>query len=450
MLSKNDKIDKGTLKLQSFSRPPLPAGNYTVNAQVAVESGEKSPIPKSFEKVGLSFAITAPRFSIDLSLIHSVFPLAGSKGAYDDAMPHIILNRKTLPWERVITEKEREKRPWLYLLLLNEDELPKDAVKEIKLNELLKPADGVSLPAITLDDDETKKQDKIKVLEISAALFKSVAPLKDELDYLAHTRQVDATDRFNEDKKEKKDNSAGWLSVLAGNRLPTPKKTNTVFMVSLEGYGDVIDGTRTIATGNMRLVVMKQWSFMVEGASFSNLLEQLNGNAQPLQMEIKEQDLQTLSSGIKKAVNFGYTMINHTRRDGKQAASWYRGPLVPVEIPKPFVHSYKSADRALRLDKDTAAFDISYAAAWQLGRSLALENPGFSAGISNWKNTFKQKKPIDIARDLITLERKIEGKQTLPPIINPDDLEPAIKEIDSDEVLTDYVIELWNASKKKS
>ena len=448
MLSINDKIDKGTLKLQSFSRPPLPAGSYTVNASMDVDSSGKNTVPKSFPAIGLSFTITAPRFSLDTSLIHSVFPLAGSKGAYEAAMPHIILNRKTLPWERVIKEKDGEKRPWLYVLLLNEDELPKDAVKEIMLNKVLTPASGISLPNIDLTPEEELKGEKIKVLEIPAALFKGIAPLKDELDYLAHTRQVDTTDRYNKDRDQNKNNKAGWLSVLATNRLPTPNKINTAFLISLEGYGDVIDGTRVINSGNVRLVVMKQWSFKVQGASFSNLLDQLNGNAKELKMEFKAAEENTFSAGILNAVKFGYTMVNHCRRDGKQAASWYRGPLVPVQIPVPFVHAYKSADKALRLDKATAAFDISYAAAWQLGRSLALENPGFSAGISNWKNTFKQEKPIAIARDLITLERIIDGK-TEPPIINPEDLEPTIKEIDSDEVLTDYVIELWNKSKKR-
>lgn len=445
MLSSNDKIDKGTLKLQSFSSPPLKAGAYTVNA--GTEVGTDGKALADFSTIGLSFEITAPRFSLDMALFHSVFPLAGSKGAYKDAMPHIILNRKTLPWERVVRNKNGEKRPWLYVLLLNEDELPKDAVKEIMLKDVLNAPAGISLPDITLTDKEKFKEDKIKILEIPAALFISVAPLKDELDYLAHTRQVDATDRYNKDKEQGKDNNAGWLSVLCGNRLPTYGKTNTAFLVSLEGYGDVIDRERKIPSGNIRLVVMKQWSFTAEGASFSNLLDQLNGNAQDLKMEIKQEDQKLLSKGILNAVKFGYTMINHGRRDGQQAPSWYRGPLVPVEIPKPNIHSYKSADNALRLDKDTGAFDISYSAAWQLGRLLALENPGFSAGISNWKNTFKADKPISIARDLITKKTIVDDKE-VAPIINPEDLELTIKEIEGDEVLTDYVILLWNQSKK--
>ncbi|MFA6084297.1 hypothetical protein [Mucilaginibacter sp.] len=447
MLSSNDKIDKGTLKLQSFSRPPLTAGTYTVNAGMEVNSTGEQKVPANFNNIGLSFTITAPRFSLETALIHSVFPLAGSKGAYEAAMPHIILNRKTLPWECAVTNKDGDCRPWLYVLLLNEQELTKDAVKEIKLKEVMNPTAGVSLPDIKLTDEEKLKDDKIKVLEIPAALFKSIAPLKDELDYLAHTRQVDATDRYNKDKEQKKDNNAGWLSVLAGNRLPTVGDLNTAFLVSLEGYGSFIDNTRTIATGNVRLVVMKQWAFKVQGASFSNLLDQLNGNAQDFKMEIKNPADKPLSTGIINAVKFGYTMVNHGRRDGKQAASWYRGPLVPVKISVPAVHAYKSADNALRLDKDTAAFDISYAAAWQLGRFLALENPGFFGGISNWKNTFKQEKPISIARDLITKPRIVD-REELPPIINLQDLEPTIKEIESDEVLTDYVIELWNRSKK--
>ncbi|MEO7216113.1 hypothetical protein [Mucilaginibacter sp.] len=447
MLSSNDKIDKGTLKLQSSSRPPLPAGVYTVNAQVMVDT-KGSSIPTQMPQAELSFTITAPRFSLDLALIHSTFPLAGSKGAYENAMPHIILTRKTLPWERVITRNTDEKRPWLYVLLLNEDELPKDAVKEIKLKDVLTGASGLIVPAYPrLDEKEQKIEEKIKVLEIPGTLFKSIAPRSKELDFLAHTRQVDTTDRFNKDKELKKDNDAGWLSVLAANRLPTAGKTNTAFLVSLEGHGDVIDDKVDVTNRNIRLVVMKQWSFKVEGASFASLLQKLNENAQPMQMEFKQLIGKPISQAALKAINYGYTIINHDKRDGKKAVSWYRSPLVPIQKPVPYLHSYQSADKAMRLDVETGVFDISYAAAWQLGRLLALENPGFSGAISDWKNTSKSQKPIMIALDLLTKPQMV-GQTKVDAILKPEQLDPVIKEIESDEVLTDFVLDLWKKSKK--
>ena len=44
-----------------------------------------------------------------------------------------------------------------------------------------------------------------------------------------------------------------------------------------------------------------------------------------------------------------------------------------------------SADELLRYDRHTGMFDVSLAAAWQLGRLLALADPELSVQIANWK-----------------------------------------------------------------
>ncbi len=59
--------------------------------------------------------------------------------------------------------------------------------------------------------------------------------------------------------------------------------------------------------------------------------------------------------------------------------SWYRGPLVPVVIPAATLNLiFANADEALQYDAKTGLLDASYAAAWQLGRLLALQAPEFA------------------------------------------------------------------------
>ncbi len=74
----------------------------------------------------------------------------------------------------------------------------------------------------------------------------------------------------------------------------------------------------------------------------------------------------------------GMVAMPHHFRKGKKAVSWYRGPLTGrssnLDLSLPAVAS----DQLVILDKTTGMFDVSYAAAWQLGRLMALEDRNFS------------------------------------------------------------------------
>jgi hypothetical protein len=430
MLSANNKINEDVLKLQSFALPPLPAGTYQLKSTLKVGKNNKG-IPGSTDGPGVSFSVQAPQFGIDLALVHSVYPAAGSAAAYQTTMPHMVLKRKTLPWERSITGNADNKKPWLCLLLLNEDELTLDSVKKIRINDLRTAAPGTIIPQLPTEDTAGKTAE-IKVLEIPAQLFKDIAPRLAELDFLTHTRQADTTS-----KEDNQENGYGWYSVLVGNRLPTPEKYNTVFLISLEGHNETLQKNETAAapTGNIRLVVLHQWLFKAGGASFKQLLGGLlDNNATSLNAEPPKNS--ALTEGIKNALKFGYVPLNHAHRDGSQSLSWYRGPLVPMPIPVSTLNTYKNADQAVRFDQPTSMFDISYAAAWQLGRLLALQDSGFSSAISDWKNAYKRDRPVEIAKDVLNKTKDVDMAG----------LNELISDIESDEVLTDYLIQLWAES----
>ena len=70
-------------------------------------------------------------------------------------------------------------------------------------------------------------------------------------------------------------------------------------------------------------------------------------------------------------------------------------------------HHLPSADAALRYDYQTGLLDTSYAAAWQLGRLLALQNTHFAKSLYRYRNQERRRAKTTL------LEEGIERKYTL-------------------------------------
>jgi hypothetical protein len=432
MISENDRIKPGILKLQSFSRPPLIAGDYTVKANITLKKVLDGTADKSYPNNALKFVVSAPRLSLDLSLIYGVYPLAGSTGAYHTSLPHIVLTRKTLPWERSI-DTETNTNPWMCLLLLSNDEIIANnvSVSDIPANTLTNNGGNGNLivPELTLETWENTTG-KVKVMELPLNLYNNISPKDTELPYLAHTRQVDTST-----KEDTAANPKGWYSVIVGNRLPRPAQDNSVFLVSLEGHPDAQKKLPDAASKRIRFVVLNQWSFQESGATFDELADNLLKKVGPLRIEPASGS--TLNQTVQKALSYGYMPIAHGLRNGQNTTSWYRGPLVPVDVAYPNLYQYQSADQSLRFDPNTGLFDISYSAAWQLGRLLALKDPAFFKSLNNWKSSFEKTKVLNAAAAI--LNDPSNGIN-----ISPDEITEMAHNAVSDEVITDFLIELWN------
>lgn len=86
----------------------------------------------------------------------------------------------------------------------------------------------------------------------------------------------------------------------------------------------------------------------------------------------------------------GYTALPHAMRQADQTVSWYHGPLAPVEYTTEIEVPVPAADALLRYHETYGMFDVSYAAAWEVGRMLALQSTSFSVSLYNWKRANKQ------------------------------------------------------------
>ena len=71
--------------------------------------------------------------------------------------------------------------------------------------------------------------------------------------------------------------------------------------------------------------------------------------------------------------------------------SWYRGPLSPVDRARsPLPLPVSSPDQALAFDPTTGMFDASLAAAWTIGRLVALQDQSYASALYAWKKGLTQ------------------------------------------------------------
>ena len=104
----------GHFVLHSRAEPPLAAGDYVLRGTQQVAGGPTAPYEGHAR-------ITSPRYRMPTDQILSTFPPANAEGAFESRLPQIVLRRRTLPWERVLSDSHRE-IPWMALVVIAEGE----------------------------------------------------------------------------------------------------------------------------------------------------------------------------------------------------------------------------------------------------------------------------------------------------------------------------------------
>ncbi|MCD0453313.1 hypothetical protein LO762_29640 [Actinocorallia sp. API 0066] len=345
------------LTFLAFRRPVLPPGDYTIGVTQAVAD----VAPSTRVGAGVSFAtsrtfrVAGERFALPPGMIRSVFPPDGGLGEHSDTLPHVVLDRPTLPWERAGTAPSATAPPWLALLVFDGDERPEQRTVTL-----------ADLPATPLEAGQ-HAGDPVHVIDVPRTLLASILPSTSDLALLAHVRKAD-------------DETA----VVVANRLPRPGAATTVHLVSVEGRYDATGFVFPPAEAGplVRLVTLASWRFASVSAdhTFTALAAALVDRGASFRLP---------DSGIPAADTFlaqGHVPVRHTLRQGGRTASWYRGPLVTGPASDDAPLGVRTADELLRHDPSTGMLDVSYAAAWQLGRLLALQNRTIARSLAAWQH----------------------------------------------------------------
>ena len=253
--------------------------------------------------------------------------------------------------------------------------------KIITLARLQQPATGtIKWSGITLETGQ-QEDDKVSVIDVPKKLLSEILPTINDLPYLAHVRQVTPGDSENGEP----------LSLAIANRLPKQAGVSTAYLISLEdryNNNGEFDYQNATDEDYIRLVVLKSWSFSCTEPeqSFMGLLKNLDRDTLKLPTQDNPQANQYLSQG--------YIPLPHYLRQGGKTFSWYHSPLVPGQNQTNLALAQlavRSADRLIAYNSDTGLFDVSYAAAWQLGQLLTLQDKQLATSLFNWKRTNAQK-----------------------------------------------------------
>ena len=371
-------MSTSTVKVQFIQhrQPPLDSGTYTVEVEQKVKTKQSDKIPEQTFSKELTFYVDGHRFApLTPDVIYAVFPPAGNLGEYSNALPHIILKRGTLPWERTIRSTNSD-LPWLALLLFQESEKPEP--KTIKLKELKATSGNTKFPTFIYEPGQND-EDVVTVIDVPKNILEKILPPEKDLTLLASVNQI--TNEKNESLSEP-------LATILGNRLPKKGEVSTVHLVALEERYNSGEFNYQGAGLNdfIRLVSLASWSFTCVNSkhNFDALLKEIDREPDTLRLPSEG------NNPAKQYLDLGYVPLHHALRQGDKTVSWYHSPLSTGQSQDNLTAPVPIADQLMRYDPNTGMFDVSYAMAWQLGRMLTLQNQPLAVEIFNWKRSKAQ------------------------------------------------------------
>ncbi|MBU3066999.1 hypothetical protein KO481_36450 [Nocardia sp. NEAU-G5] len=404
-MSNQPKLD---IEFHDHLLPRVTAGRYQVDIrQVLKDDAGEIDREDKLPTLAHEFEIRAVQFVLDPGSVQAVYPARGAADDFSSALPHITLDRAILPWEREPKFSRVEARPpWLALLVFAEGELPddpsalgetvprkvKDIVGNLETGMIGSSAPGVAGPRIALAQLPPETPDSnCQTIDVPVETLRGVLPREAELYYLAHARYVSAAaQRANGEIL-----TEGEFGVLTANRFPHDTGSYAVHLVSLEGHDRWLKDTVDSPATAVRLAVLHSWSFVHDPALsldaanlLRNLIEPGNRDSENLALRLFPRNgsggTRSQDAYVAERLRLGYVPVPQRAMSGDFGFAWYRGPATPVTAPEvPYSpNHHTTADHALIYEPDHGLFDVSYASAWTLGRTIALADPTYTAEIT--------------------------------------------------------------------
>src|SRR2546430_7284291 len=388
---RDEPLAVGQIKLYDDVLPNLASGAWQVQVSHDVVDGANAVNPQPFTATQ-EVIVTAPQFTISSDAVVATFPPDTSAGPYAEVLPHVVLADPLLPWEREIGAAGT---PWLALLVLTDDEViggqgSPTRTQNTTVAGVLAPDPAVRKPTVTADPG-VDGTDPCAYVQLPVDVFTTVTPRLSELRYLAHCRHVNTGDKVIAGLDED-----GMFAVVVANRFPaaappaaTAATKNIVHLVSLDGLADVlVDAPDWAGRTSVAVVSLASWTFSAapeQPADFRGLAAGLVRDGTPaghLLLRLPVPDpcaTQPSQVEVRNRLAAGFVPLTYHSRSGETTFAWIRGPLTAVlAAPAAMSRPLRTADAALAYDATHGVFDVSLAAAFSLGRALALGDRVFA------------------------------------------------------------------------
>jgi hypothetical protein len=340
--------------------------------------------------------IDGPQTSLLADMIAGVFPAPGSDQSPDEFLPHVALTRRTLPWEREGPDA-MPTTPWLAVLLFKESELRSAEQRKQAPAVTVTTLKVQNIPDLTtrsrlLNTLHVPGDNEVATLTVANSVLRQIMPHPGELPLLCHMKRDTV--------------SGGEVdhAIVIGHRLPDASapegekpELHTAVLVSIERAPELFT---LPVTGSTTLIVLHHWTFRPsQGGDFEQVMKSIAyrphggvlrfGN---LPAPVSQGETAPLSGGFKGLIDDdGYFLTAVEHDQGVNAT--YRSPLHPF-TPPPRSHGFAIAaapNEFVTADQSTP-LDFAHATAFELGRLLALNDPGILEDLRHVSGTMK---PID-------------------------------------------------------
>lgn len=316
------------------------------------------------------YIISHGAFTIGADEVFGVYPPNGETGSFENTIPYITFNDRTLPWVF-------GKNPFIALLVLKNNEIVGQG--EITVENLFSPVPNTFFPSKSCFPNAYAEEqtDYCRFIDISRQTYNDIFPSASDIPLLAHAKMLDLSRAADEICGKD-----GYFSVVLANRfVPSVcgEETSCVcHLVTVFGHEKGIPA----GYDKVRLVSLYSWNIRSQsksemGKPFIRLTKGLSENCG------------TIGFGRRGGEN---ALKPHYTRTGEMTYSLYHSPLAAQEIGEiPQLSGAHTADGRLIYNKEVGIFDVSYAAAFQLGRLITLSQPKIAEKLIAKRNEIKGK-----------------------------------------------------------
>lgn len=332
-----------TIRYFTADSPSQNAGSWCIKVDQKVQG---------YDTLSQTFCITQRglRYALPANAVYEVFPKAGQMGDFSHVLPHILIRG----WN--------QKEELSLLLLTSQNHF---SIVQGTLQDFSNQPKEIHVPQIFPSEELGESGDTpCTQLLLPYEELQEALPDPKDAPFLRHLRQVSTLQNKAVQTLEE-----GTLLCLFSHRPPPVGSDVQKITLCLVNMVQTVLAENISPQDKILIPVLYSWSFQQSADSFDfgDIARGLSAGylgARKSQEPLLQQ---------------GFIPLQHHLRGGGQTVSWYRGPLVPIQVqPQKLPQEKGLADAYTIYDPACGMLDVSRSAAWQIGRLLALRSGNFT------------------------------------------------------------------------